>query len=404
MINFSALKKYTFPFLLVMYAFLFSACSESAREITIDSSFDNGSLGEVRIYGDTLVRGQTMHWIKRDMLGNQFYWFYFRLENVKGKRIQFELTNMAGTYRGNKHKIMLAPMQLVVSYDNENWGRLEDVVFDETSNTLTFACEFRENEAWIAYAHPYSSKRGDHRVSQMKEAGADIEVIGHSVLGRDIHLLTFPGNAVYSPGNQVVFITALQHAGENCGGYFIEGLIDALHEHPGLPDNLIFKIVPMVNPDGLYYGISRYNYAMEDLNSEWDDGISDTINKTVEPEILAIRNWIGKWKKSGGGIDLAIDVHSHSQFLKYNCMHIRDERMEALVRHVNDFWPLQQYYIPYNPSSGNFLDYFTDQEGSLAGTLELTQAHTGDGDYLDIEDYVAYGEGMLEAIIRFIEE
>ena len=77
--------------LLVVLAQLSCATNRSS-DICIESNFDRGSLGSARIIGDSLVKAQTMHWIKRDMLGNQFYWFYFKISNVKGKTISI-LTN-----------------------------------------------------------------------------------------------------------------------------------------------------------------------------------------------------------------------------------------------------------------------------------------------------------------------
>jgi hypothetical protein len=53
---------------------------------------------------------------------------------------------------------------------------------------------------------------------------------------------------------------------------------EPIHNH------YIYKIIPMMNPDGLLHGVARYNYHMEDLNAEWDDGITDLENGPAEPK------------------------------------------------------------------------------------------------------------------------
>jgi len=39
-----------------------------------------------------------MHWIKSDGIGNQYYWFYFRVDGVAQRTVTFELTNLIADY------------------------------------------------------------------------------------------------------------------------------------------------------------------------------------------------------------------------------------------------------------------------------------------------------------------
>ena len=62
-----------------------------------------------------------------------------------------------------------------------------------------------------------------------------------------------------------------QHPGETPGSYMMEGILDFLtdpynKEAIYLRHNCIFKIIPMINPDGVIHGNYRCCLAGVDLN------------------------------------------------------------------------------------------------------------------------------------------
>jgi murein tripeptide amidase MpaA len=67
-----------------------------------------------------------------------------------------------------------------------------------------------------------------------------------------------------------VVITSRVHPGETGASFMVKGIIDYL-VGPSLGarilrDNFIFKVVPMLNPDGVINGNTRCNLAGVDLN------------------------------------------------------------------------------------------------------------------------------------------
>ena len=60
---------------------------------------------------------------------------------------------------------------------------------------------------------------------------------------------------------KVVFIMARVHPGETPASFVVQGLIDFLvssHDiAASLREHIIFKIVPMLNPDGVFLGNQR---------------------------------------------------------------------------------------------------------------------------------------------------
>ena len=63
------------------------------------------------------------------------------------------------------------------------------------------------------------------------------------------------------------------HPGESNSSYIMEGIIDYIcsneREARFLRDNYVFKIIPMLNPDGVIVGNYRCSLAGVDLNRQW---------------------------------------------------------------------------------------------------------------------------------------
>lgn len=63
------------------------------------------------------------------------------------------------------------------------------------------------------------------------------------------------------------------HPGESNSSYIVEGLIDYItgneRDARFLRDNYVFKVVPMLNPDGVIVGNYRCSLSGLDLNRQW---------------------------------------------------------------------------------------------------------------------------------------
>ena len=108
------------------------------------------------------------------------------------------------------------------------------------------------------------------------------ETIGKSVFERPIDLITIsspenlnlkrevtmdvdgtdePGKDMTLKKIKVVFIMARVHPGETPSSFVIQGLLDFLvssHDiAASLREHIVFKIIPMLNPDGVFLGNQR---------------------------------------------------------------------------------------------------------------------------------------------------
>jgi len=91
----------------------------------------------------------------------------------------------------------------------------------------------------------------------------------------------------------------------------MKGLIDFLVSNAPeariLRDKFVFKIVPMINPDGVINGNYRCSLCGSDLNRRWK-----TPSKTLHPVIYSIKRMVRAFAKERE-IALYCDFHGHSR-------------------------------------------------------------------------------------------
>jgi len=381
--------------------------SARSQDIQIISDFESASIGSLKQVAPRKFKGQTMHWIKYDQDGNQYYWFYYKIINVKNKTVRFEFDNLIGIYRGGQHICYTDYTQPVISYDNESWTRIEEVAYDEAERSFRFSMHFEQDTAWIAYAHPYPYSRYMRYLESVKSSPfLNIIAEGTSPEGRSIPLLEIT-NSKSRKDKKRVFIMALQHPGEDAGGYSVEGIINFLLsdniQAQKIRDEYIYYIIPMMNPDGVFHGVSRYTPKMQDLNNEWGGEDPNRI-KTTPQEVKFVKNWITNKYKENITIDLFVDIHCHLQKNRNIAFLDRSKKTEVLrelKENMNEYWPHVRYSHSY--FSGRRASNYAAKLGIPALVVEFTQSYEkeGKGNYLNIEDYRLFGEDMIKAIRNF---
>ena len=108
---------------------------------------------------------------------------------------------------------------------------------------------------------------------------------------------------------KAVVIIGRQHPGETVGSYVVKGIIDFLmgdsEEAKKLRELYVFKIVPMMNPDGVLVGNSRTSFAGCDLNRRWGKP-----NEIIHPEVYSTKQMILKLSNQRK-IAFILDCHGH---------------------------------------------------------------------------------------------
>ena len=150
--------------------------------------------------------------------------------------------------------------------------------------------------------------------------------------GNNCDLLTITSFACDSQALKArkgVVVTARVHPGESNSSYMMKGVIDYLTgpslDAKILRDNFVFKIVPMLNPDGVIVGNYRCSLAGVDLNRNWD-----TPSRKLNPTIYYTKNMIRRFMEDREVI-LFTDLHGHSRKMNvfmYGC----ENRKKASMR------------------------------------------------------------------------
>jgi len=96
------------------------------------------------------------------------------------------------------------------------------------------------------------------------------------------------------------------------GSWMMRGAINFLTDPESveatiLRDNFIFKLIPMMNPDGVINGNYRCSLAGCDLNRRWKHP-----SKILHPTIYATKK-LTKQLHSERGVVLFCDMHGHSR-------------------------------------------------------------------------------------------
>ncbi len=89
----------------------------------------------------------------------------------------------------------------------------------------------------------------------------------------------------------MIVVSAWIHPGETNSSWVMDGFLTFITSNTPaaifLRDNVIFKIVPMLNPDGVVLGNFRSSFTGKDLN--W---VFKSIDSKLFPEVIALKNLI----------------------------------------------------------------------------------------------------------------
>ena len=153
----------------------------------------------------------------------------------------------------------------------------------QTFYTLSFIIEFAYESDQVHFAHCYPYTYSDCIMFLKRVC---LPQYGKDRLRRTALCKTKAGNSCEmliitnftSTQDQIaerkcVIISARVHPGESNSSFIMEGIIEHVlgneKEAKVLRDTYVFKIVPMLNPDGVIVGNYRCSLAGLDLNRQW---------------------------------------------------------------------------------------------------------------------------------------
>lgn len=259
-------------------------------------------------------------------------WFYFGFANAqRGATYKFNILNMVKPDSlFNFGMLPLIYSAQEAAKTATGWRRRgHDVAYYQNHikrrngyyYTLSFKLKIQHasDVMYCAYTHPYTytdlnrylrNLEADPAISKRFRRRPLCETLS----GNTIEMLTvtsFASDPEAINKRKGVVISARVHPGESNASFMMQGIIDYLTgpslDAKILRDNFVFKLVPMLNADGVVVGNYRCSLAGLDLNRMWRDP-----SRRLTPTIYATKVMLKRLQEDRDVV-LFCDLHGHSR-------------------------------------------------------------------------------------------
>lgn len=282
-----------------------------AAEMKVTADFEGGSMAKFEQVGEALLRVGVKGQCDQDGRNRQPSWFYFRIDGAPAGELVVELNGLSGEYNYKPHTGSGMRNTIpVYSYDDQTWRHFEASEWDGTNSTLRVRLKGANKTVWIARQAPYTTAHLERLLKTLRGNPCYQEsVVGKSIEGRPIVLLTVTNPDIPEAKKKVVWLMARQHAWESGTSWVAEGalrfLLSGDPEAARIREKFIFKVFPLADPDGVVHGGVRFNLNGYDLNRNWD-----AVNPKLMPEIYCEQQAIFQWVDGGHRIDFYLTMHN----------------------------------------------------------------------------------------------
>lgn len=331
-----------------------AATAPTTPPVLFNTAFESASLGKIEKLSETEfrlhVKGQ------QDSRGRnrQATWFFFRMDDVAGRELTLHFTSFKGEYND---KPAAAPAgawyRPVFSEDGEHWQHFPAATWEVDKDELTLTVKPRGNTVWLAHIQPYPYARARELIAEVTRLPhARAEVIGQSVLGRDLHLVTVTNFAKPDAGKKIIWMQARQHAWEAGTSFLLEGALRFVTSNDPaaqkLRDENVFLFVPLINPDSVVRGEVRFNANGFDPNRQWDEvDLRDKRWLERNPEIWYVKKALIA-QHTRQPITLALNLHNTEMNEYMETMADKEPTM-AMMHRFFDLAVTQTTFDPSRP-------------------------------------------------------
>lgn len=323
-----------------------------SNNVSFTSAFDSGNLANIL---ETNIPFEYLIWTAPDNMGShieskQSLYFHFTASVVPSNTtLRFRLMN-SGLYNHILYKQDMRPV-FKSSQSHHKWTRLKKavkVINTDEDKYVAFEHTTIEGETIIhfAFTFPYSYMDLQHDLTAYENvyyaSGQETSYLKSSVYytrqilalspeGRRIDLITissnngkssaveptipglFPSgeNCFSFPDKEVLFISARVHPGEIPSSHTLRGIFDFVTDESDiraieLRHKYVIKIVPMINPDGVYRGHFRYDQFGHNLNRFYTNA-----DLSQQPAVYSIQRLLDMYANTQQ-LALYLDLHAHA--------------------------------------------------------------------------------------------
>ncbi|KAM8939176.1 cytosolic carboxypeptidase 2 [Pelodytes ibericus] len=271
---------------------------QTNNDLQFESRFESGNLQKAVKIG-TYEYELTL---RTDLYTNKHtQWYYFQVKNTrKGVPYRFTITNLMKSnslYNAGLKPLLYSEQEALVH--RVGWRREgQDIKYYKSSasqdgNTLycltwTFEFPHDDDTCYFAHCYPYtySDLQRDLYVvanDPVRSQYCKLRALCRSLAGNTVYLLTITShsaNLSSTANKKAVVVTARVHPGETNGSWMMKGFLDfLLSDTPDaqlLRATFIFKVIPMLNPDGVIVGNYRCSLTGRDLNRNYKSMLKDS--------------------------------------------------------------------------------------------------------------------------------
>lgn len=413
--------------------------NENDKTLLFESRFESGNLLAAIKLSDTeydLI-------LQNDINTNgHTQWFFFRVANTrKGEKIKFNILNLA------KPDSLYNYGMKILSFSNSEkttedigWHRVGESInyyanqfkrdcsglmrYAKNFFTLTFTIKFNhdDDQQFFSHCFPYTYSDLQEDLTRIEKdnycndffyrgtlcrtlAGNKCEYLSITSKDRD------PKSAK-ALAKKGIIISARVHPGESNASWMMKGVIDFLTgkspEAKALRDMFVFKIIPILNPDGVINGNYRCSLCGQDLNRRWK-----TPNKVLHPVVFSVKRMIRSFAKERE-IVMFCDLHGHSR--KKNIFMYGNNIKESpsstrvfpyILSKLLDFFSFEQSRFSISKMKEGTARIAVYRELNIPNifTMEASFCGADKGEYEDshftTEAYMKAGQKLLEAMIVY---
>ncbi|XP_073321930.1 cytosolic carboxypeptidase 1 [Pagrus major] len=279
---------------------------DNGESLKFNSQFESGNLRkavQVRKYEYDLV-------LNSDVNSNHYHqWFYFEVSGMRvGTTYRFNIINCEKSnsqFNYGMQALMYSVQEAIsgrprwvrtgadICYYKNHFARSSIAAGGQKGKSyysMTFSTTFshKDDVCYFAYHYPYTFSTLKMHLAKLEALRTPQIYLRQDNLcetlgGNGCPLLTITAMPESNSNDHIcqfrnrplIFLSARVHPGETNASWVMKGTLEFLMGTSplavSLREGFIFKIVPMLNPDGVINGNHRCSLSGEDLNRQWQN-------------------------------------------------------------------------------------------------------------------------------------
>jgi hypothetical protein len=362
-------------------------------------------------------------------------WYYFSVSNTQPNRpYRFNIINMMKP--DSLYNYGMRPLCYSVkdaAANHKGWRRCGESICYYQNNirrksggfyyTLTFVVQFGYSNDTVYFAHCYPYTYTDLRRyldsltnDPNKRTRIRRKSLCQTMAGNDCELITitsFKSEPDAIKNRKGVVLMSRVHPGETNASWMMRGFLDYLTgstlDAKILRDNFVFKIIPMINPDGVINGSYRCGLAGLDLNRVWIDP-----NRKLNPTIFHAKGMIRKFCEDREVI-MCCDLHGHSRkknIFMYGCTgktKLRERIFPKLLEKKSEIFSFNDCAFGLQKSKEGTARIVMYKEMNIINSYTLESSFCGSDfgkrsdHHFTIEDLKEIGRNFCDALLDFCD-